>query len=590
MEMDLNFNKMTNSIKQFFLHFTLFLICAVGNGQNQEISGRITQMGQPLANVNVMVEESNTASSTDDLGRYQIKAHKGNTLKFSFTGMKTVKIIVEDVTHILNLEMEAKTVLLDEVTVTKKLNSQVELAKNYQSDRNIFNTAFHFVDTRTLSSKVTIIDREDLDRKNSGDFASAVTGFFMGRIDRSNPAGPKFYSLRSLAFGRKPQAMLFDVDGQVFSEFPAHIDFVDNIERIAFVEGVLAATQYGMRATGGLIIVNTKGRAFVREKDSYDPYDYEKRRDNFYIDDTTKISKGSAPNYLEDLLKATSEKAAIGIYQNQQNVLKSIPYYHLDVCDYFLKFWNNKKVSLTILDKIIADYSDHPVVLKAVAYKYDELGELEKSWRVYRRILLLRTDYAQSYRDLANSFRQLGDMKSTLEMYTRYGVFGQISDKFASPSTIDSIMLSEYKNLIAIEKDPLLDKKKSGHEKEIWGARVLVEWNNSEAEFELQVIHPNKQYFTINHTISGNLPRIEDEKTKGYSSEQIWFDYSSRGTWNINLKYLGNKSYDPTYFKITLYRDWGLPTQSKEIKVYRINERNRNRNVLRFRMKGKKSQ
>jgi len=124
---------MGNSAKSFFLGFALFVLCANGFGQAaQEISGRITQMGKPLADVNVMVEESNTATYTDNLGRYQIKAHKGNSLKFSFTGMNTVKIIVEDVTHILNLEMEAKTILLDEVTVTKKLNSQVELAKNYQ--------------------------------------------------------------------------------------------------------------------------------------------------------------------------------------------------------------------------------------------------------------------------------------------------------------------------------------------------------------------------------------------------------------------------------------------------------------------------
>ena len=38
----------------------------------------------------------------------------------------------------------------------------------------------------------------------------------------------------------------------------------------------------------------------------------------------------------------------------------------------------------------------------------------------------------------------------------------------------------------------------------------------------------------------------------------------------MNVKYLGNKSLTPTYFKLTQYTNFGLPTQSEKISFYKV--------------------
>jgi hypothetical protein len=71
-----------------------------------------------------------------------------------------------------------------------------------------------------------------------------------------------------------------------------------------------------------------------------------------------------------------------------------------------------------------------------------------------------------------------------------------------------------------------------------------------------------------------NADRIKEEKTKGYSCEEYLLDGSLEGTWQVNLKYLGNKSLTPTYLKATLYYNYGTTSQRKETKVFKLQLKN----------------
>jgi len=598
-------------MKSLILYLTLFFLCTSSYSQTtQEISGRITQMGQPLANVNIMVEQTNEGTFSDKSGYYKIKTEAGNTLNYSHTGMRSVNIIIEDVTKILNLEMEPEYEELDEVTVMqrKKLSSQKQLAKDYAFNKDIIKTRFGYMDAKKTNWRTIVIDEDMIRTGGSLDLTSTIEARFIGIVDRTDPINPKFYDRRTSTIterigeefrtieeqrnvfqvdtGQGKEAMVFDVDGQVFENFPVHIT-TDMVERIAIISGNAAANIYSMRARGGVVVINTKGSNVVYEKDSFKVYDYERLRNNFYVDDTSAVAgKANVPNYLQELQKTNSKEEALSVYQAQSNRYRTSPYFKLNVADYFLKKWKDQEIAIGILEEVADDFSNNAVVLKALAYLYDERGEWEKSTELYKQILRLRPKYAQSYRDLANSMVQSGSYGKALGMHVRYEKMMELNPGLNQSMGIDSIMESEFVNFSTLRAKEIIKNKNSLNEDNVWGARVLIEWNNSEAEFNLQVVHPNTQYFLINHTNSNNADRIKKGKIKGYSSEQIFFDHNDSGTWNINLKYLGNKSYDPTYFKITLYRDWGLPTQSKEIKVYRINERNRNRNVLRFAIAG----
>ena len=100
--------------------------------------------------------------------------------------------------------------------------------------------------------------------------------------------------------------------------------------------------------------------------------------------------------------------------------------------------------------------------------------------------------------------------------------------------------------------------------------RVVVEWNDTEAEFELQFVNPEGQYHSWKHTYADNEERILDEKMKGYSSEEQIIDRALPGLWKINVKYLGNKSLTPTYLKVSIYDNYGTRSQRKEVRVFKL--------------------
>lgn len=101
--------------------FILFLTlnAAFSQDKSKVISGIVSDGRTPLENVQIVVDGVDATLFTDAQGRYALNTVPGNTIRYSYTGMKTIEIVVEDVTRILNIEMFPDIEELDEVVVTK---------------------------------------------------------------------------------------------------------------------------------------------------------------------------------------------------------------------------------------------------------------------------------------------------------------------------------------------------------------------------------------------------------------------------------------------------------------------------------------
>ena len=86
----------------------------------KEISGTITYLNEPLKDVNIIVKGTNKGTKTNDLGKYSLQANVGDQIQYSYVGFETVTIRIEDVTSILNIEMDNYVTKLDEVVVESK--------------------------------------------------------------------------------------------------------------------------------------------------------------------------------------------------------------------------------------------------------------------------------------------------------------------------------------------------------------------------------------------------------------------------------------------------------------------------------------
>jgi len=98
----------------------------------------------------------------------------------------------------------------------------------------------------------------------------------------------------------------------------------------------------------------------------------------------------------------------------------------------------------------------------------------------------------------------------------------------------------------------------------------VVEWNTSEAEFDLEFVAPDRRSYVFEHTLVANQDLINFEKTSGFSSKEFFIDDIGDGKWLMNLTYFGNKKTAPTYFKITLYYNWGKANQKQENLVFKL--------------------
>ncbi|MBR4391444.1 MAG: carboxypeptidase-like regulatory domain-containing protein [Bacteroidales bacterium] len=103
---------------RFLAAFVFVTVAAFG--QKQVICGKVTdkQNRQPLAFVNVMVNEGQCGGISDIDGKYEINCPDPiRSLRFSCLGYKTVDTVLADGQHRLNVALQPTTFQLNEVTV-----------------------------------------------------------------------------------------------------------------------------------------------------------------------------------------------------------------------------------------------------------------------------------------------------------------------------------------------------------------------------------------------------------------------------------------------------------------------------------------
>jgi tetratricopeptide (TPR) repeat protein len=546
------------------------------------IKGKVTYLETPLVNAEVSVSNSDEIIKTSTNGYYELQALPGQIISYSYPSMRTMEIVVEDVTRILNIELAPEVNQLDEVIVEKTvIKSQKQMREEYALNKNLINSAFGFLDKETTNFAMRIVEGNDINLIGL-DIAAALQYRIPGiKVERLPGAtfDPVIY-LRNGVLGQMPA--IYDIDGMVTTTFPNFLQ-VENIERIAVLSGLGAVVKYGGLGNGGVIIINTKGANFYNNN-SQIPNDLARLKGNIY-DESAVSSKnltGDKPSYLTLILNSETEAAAKLVYKDQIKIYGSSFYYVLDAYDYFSSRWKNQAYADTIVEENSAILENNPIALKALAYLYQAEGRFEKAKDMYKEIFILRPNYAQSYMDISNSYRDLGENQRAAAIYARYGYLLE-QGFLRAEGDLGIVMVRDLNNLLTLKGKDLLSRKELKNiilDDEFDGTRLVFEWNDSEAEFELQFVNPEGNYFKSEHSLVADAERIKNEKISGFSNEEYLIDGAIRGAWRVNATYFGNKSLTPTYVKATIYHNYGSASQRKEIKVFKLSLRNINQQLF----------
>ncbi|MFZ9003785.1 MAG: carboxypeptidase-like regulatory domain-containing protein [Robiginitalea sp.] len=555
----------------FILSVGLLMISGLHAQEIRTIKGSVSDGQNPMKDVRIQVQGREIQTFTNAGGKYEIQAAAGDFLKYSYTGMKDYIVRVEDVTRFLNLIMIPDVEELSEVTVTgSHRKSQQDLAIEYPTNPRIIRTAFGYLNADTAPGRVSLLSEEDIN----------PVGLCILNVIRNRFAGVRTTGdcqqggdiiIRGPGSVSNQRVAVYDVDGLILRDAPIWLD-INQIKRIAIVSSVAYSSRYGALGNGGVIIINTLAG------NPQDPKlkDLARLRNNYYKGDALREAQvqKDLPTYLTELNGTTSYEAALEVYNAHEGRYRSSPYFFLDSYRHFYDRLGEEAFASEIIESNFSRFEGNAVLMKALAYLYQEQGRHREALELYKEIFILRPHYSQSYMDLANAYRDVSQYDKAARMFFRYKYlvdenFLVASDNFSKIVQHESDNLLKLHvrdvgvNIDKILTDPYVDNT----------TRVVVEWNDTEAEFELQFVNPEGQYHTWKHTYAENDKRLLDEKMKGYSAEEQIIDRALPGQWTINARYLGNKSLTPTYLKVTTYYNYGERDQQKRVQAFKLSVR-----------------
>ena len=565
--------KIEVAMRAFVVYFLMFLGISYSlfAQTKQEVSGYVTSFGTPVVHAKVAVVGTDLITATDSKGYYTIEVTPRQELQFSYVGLQTVTIIIEDVTRTLNVKMLPEVNDLDEVTVKEKIKKIEPFSDELGEDGKPKWIPTSMGPILTQNGATSYVRGEDLNL-GAPNLALALDGHIITR---------KYISILA------PQDILWDIDGVLFDSTSGKLPPlppVSEVHDVMVLRSLTLTNRYGSRGRSGVIVVRTKG-AYFFEKQQRSKRSYV--NPEVYSEDAIAFKNVIVPkpNYLKDLENSNTLEEAFSIYEKSLvNNARDVAFY-ADVAQYFYDKNAADKAHL-VLSEMEAAFVTNAEALKVLAYTYEANADREKALSVYKKIFRLRPQYAQSYRDLGNSFAAAENYQKSWLMYMGYM---NTADSL-SGTGIDAIVYREMEALYFQHKDKIdADAKFSLPENKselAYDVRLVFEWNTSEAEFELEFVNPQNQPFSVNHTLEQNLGRIRDEKLKGYTSEEFLIDDLGSGDWLVNLKYFGNKQFQPTFLKVTTYYNWQQSNQKQKVEVFKLTRQNIKMQLLKLNNRG----
>jgi TonB-linked SusC/RagA family outer membrane protein len=220
-------------------HF-LTVLCAVFLGSlplTGQVSGLvISDQGEPLIGVNILVKGSNDGTITDVDGAFQVNADIGDTLVVTYIGFAQQEVRVNSATG-LSIALRPETALLDEVVVV----------------------GYGTVKRSDLTGSVSSLTGDKLKKIPISSAAQALTGRIPGvnvLTTDGSPDAEVVIRVRGGGSITQDNAPLYVVDGFIVNSI-RDIPPTD-IESINVLKDAAATAIYGAQASNGVIVITTK--------------------------------------------------------------------------------------------------------------------------------------------------------------------------------------------------------------------------------------------------------------------------------------------------------------------------------------------
>jgi len=543
-----------NSVTKFFILVCLFLSTSVLLAQQKTVvTGVVKSADGPIQGATVTVKNTFNEVVTNQKGEFSIKVTQDDTvLEVSSFAMEYKELIIQRDTP-MKIKLDYDGQLLDEVLIKGKKKSKDEFVETAYGRKNTkslgYSTGQEITEEDIRDTDITVFD---ILRKMPGVEIFGMPGFNQSILFTRN---------RTIT-SQAPRVVL---DGALLDQSILNSLSPSEISSIKLLKGLTATLRYGQLGSGGIIFIVTKlGKGNnVSTKEKIKSLQV---KGNEYVETVPSLATvNNKSTTLSALEKATTLAQAKAIFKKQEKTNTTIPFY-IESSEYFLKW--DKEYSFEILSTIASLAPNNIKALKAYAFILEGRGAYKKVVNIYNRILALRPDSSQSYRDLALAYEAAGDYELALTLLYQI-VYNTIPN--VDCSGIQELAYNELRHLLAFHKNKVSFKKLPNEllslnfKKDI---RIVFEWTQPDVDFDVQFVSPERKFFNWTHTRFESKSLLQEEVSQGYAIKEHIIDDAQTGPWIVNMEFLSTeRPKNPTYLKYTVFQDYGLPTQTKNTKI-----------------------
>lgn len=285
-------------------------------------------------------------------------------------------------------------------------------------------------------------------------------------------------------------------------------------------------------------------------------------------------------DYINELRQFKTKEEAYDFYLIQRTKYIGVPAYYVDVSNLFRDEFKAPDFSERIASNIAETDFDNYELLKVYGYQLQENNQNWLAVFIFKRVLELRSEDSQSYRDLALAYENVGKCQEAFDLFQSI-ISGEIYKNAhrRNFSSVKQIALNEIHHLTEKYKGDMdtsaLDK--TSVPKETFDVRIVVDWNHNDTDIDLHVIDPNMEECSYKHTKTKIGGRISKDMTQGFGPEEFTLKNAIKGDYFVKINYYGDryqKVENPTFMKVTLYKYYGTKKETKEVKIIRLAKSN----------------
>ncbi len=515
----------------------------------RNISGTITdESGLPLPGASVTVRGENVGVTTDFDGNYSISMRTGEVIVFSYVGYRTIKHTIDaaDTTVNMNLETGGE---LEEVIVVA-----------YGSEKR-----------SNVTSAVSVVRSESIEQVPTASRDQILQGQAAGlniQTGSGQPGKNNNVVLRGSASVNGNAEPLYIINGVPSDANTFKKLQQEDIKEMSVMKNSSATALYGNRGANGIVVITTKN-GLTENKAAIEALEAK-------IADTIEMKPwDSNQPYIKELEKETTIESAYIKYLKIRESYANMPTFYLDVADFFHERKAND-IATTVLTNLIEVELNNYELLKAMAYKLEYFKRYDMAVLAYEKVLELRPEEPQSYRDLALAYEHIGEFQKSFDLlYKLYD--GQLLEKDEAQrfSGIEQITFVELTRLVSLygNKLRMTPEVKSNFTKLPLDVRIVIDWNHNDTDIDLWVIDPNgeKAYYSHKKTAIGG--RMSKDLTNGYGPEEFILKNAIKGEYQVYVNHYANsvqKISGPTILKVTLYKNYGTKDEQKEVSIVRL--------------------